>query len=61
MMAFSNRTKFDGSLAALRGFFDCCEGSEECGMVCADGVSERGPVNGTTFVAEAKALGMAIK
>ena len=61
MMAFSNRTKFDGSLAALRGFFDCCEGSEECGMVCADGVYERGTVNGTKFVAEAKALGMAIK
>ena len=61
MMAFSNRTKFDGSVAALRGFLDCYEGSEECGMVCADGVYERGTVNGTKFIAEAKALGASVQ
>ena len=60
-MADTNRAKFDGSLAALRGFLDCCEGSEECGMVCADGVYERGTINGTKFVAEAKALGKGIR
>ena len=59
-MADTNRTKFDGSLAALRGFLDCCEGSEECGRICADGVYERGTVNGTKFVAEAKALGKSV-
>ena len=59
-MADTNRTKVDGSLAALRGFLDCCEGSEECGMVCADGVYERGTVNGTKFIAEAKALGKSV-
>ncbi len=59
-MADTNRTKFDGSLAALRGFLDCCDGSEECGRICADGVYERGMVNGTKFVAEAKALGKSV-
>ena len=33
-----------------------CEGSEERGMVCADGVYERDMVNGTKLIAEAKAL-----
>ena len=56
-MADTDRSKFDGPLAALRGFLDCCEGSEEAGMVCADGVYERGAVKGTPFVAGAKALG----
>ena len=59
-MADTNRTKFDGSLVALRGFLDCCEGSEEWGMVCADGVYERGTVNGTKFIAEAQALGKSV-
>ena len=35
-MADTDRDKFDGALAALRGFLDCCDGSEEVGMVCAD-------------------------
>ena len=48
------------SLAALRGFLDCYEGSEECGMVCADGVYEKGTINGTKFIAEAKALGRSV-
>lgn len=60
-MADTDRSKFDGSLAALRGFLDCYDGSEECGMVCADGVYEKGTVNGTKFVAEAKALGKKIR
>jgi len=36
------------------------EGSEECGMVCADGVYEKGTVNGTKFIAEAKELGRGV-
>ena len=60
-MADTNRDKFDGSLAALRGFLDCCEGSEECGMVCADGVYEKGTINGTKFIAEAKTLGRSVR
>ena len=60
-MADTDRDKFDGSLAALRGFLDCYDGSEEAGMVCADGVYEKGTVNGTKFVAEAKALGKKIR
>jgi hypothetical protein len=60
-MADTNRDKFDGSLAALRGFLECYEGSKECGMVCADGVYEKGTVDGTKFIAEAKKLGKGIK
>ena len=60
-MADTNRDKFDGSLAALRGFLECCERSEECDMVCADGVYEKGTINGTKFIAEAKALGRSVR
>ena len=60
-MADTDRSKFDGPIAALRGFLDCYEGSEECGMVCADGVYELGAIDGTKFLAEAKALGASAK
>ena len=59
-MADTNRAKFDGPIAAMRGFLDCYEGSEECGMVCADGVYELGAIDGTKFLAEAKKLGKSI-
>ena len=60
-MADTDRDKFDGALAALRGFLDCCDDSEECGMVCADGVYEKGTVRDTKFLEEAKALGASVK
>ena len=60
-MADTDRTKFDGPIAALRGFLDCYEGSKESGMVCADGVYELGAIDGTRFLAEAKKLGKTIK
>ena len=60
-MADTDRTKFDGPIAALRGFLDCYEGSKEAGMVCADGVYELGAIDGTRFLAEAKKLGKRIK
>ena len=40
---------------------DCYEGSKEAGMVCADGVYELGTIDGTKFLAEAKALGASAK
>lgn len=60
-MADTDRTKFDGPIAAMRGFLDCYEGSKEAGMVCADGVYEIGAIDGTKFIAEAKALGASTK
>ena len=60
-MADTDRAKFDGPIAALRGFLDCYEGSEECGMVCADGVYEKGAINGTKFIAAAKKLGKSVR
>ena len=60
-MADTDRAKFDGPIAALRGFLDCYEGSKEAGMVCADGVYELGAIEGTKFLTEAKKLGKRIK
>ena len=60
-MADTNRKMFDGPIAAMRGFLDCYEGSKEAGMVCADGVYELGAIDGTKFLAEAKALGASAK
>ena len=60
-MADTDRAKFDGPIAALRGFLDCYEGSKEAGMVCADGVYELGAIDGTKFLAEAKKLGKRIR
>ena len=60
-MADTDREKFDGPIAAMRGFLDCYEGSKEAGMVCADGVYELGAIDGTRFLAEAKKLGKRIK
>ena len=60
-MADTNRRMFDGSLAALRGFLECCEGSKECGKVCASGVYEKGTVKGTKFMAAARRLGEKVK
>ncbi len=60
-MADTNRKMFDGSLAAMRGFLACCEGSKEAGMVCASGVYEKGTVKGTKFVAAARKLGKSMK
>lgn len=60
-MADTNRRMFDGSLAAMRGFLECCEGSKECGKVCASGVYEKGMVKGTKFMAAARKLGLKVK
>ena len=60
-MADTNRKMFDGPIAAMRGFLDCYEGSKEVGKVCADGVYELGAIDGTKFLAEAKALGQSVR
>ena len=60
-MADTNRKMFDGVLAAMRGFLACCEGSKECGMVCASGVYEKGTVKGTKFMSAARKLGLKVK
>lgn len=60
-MADTNRKMFDGSLAALHGFLACCEGSKECGKVCANGVYEKGTIKDTKFMSAAYKLGMKVK
>lgn len=59
-MADTDRAQFDLVLAAMRGFLACYEGSQEAGMVCADGVYEAGAIENTPFLAEARALGQSI-
>ena len=51
----------DGVLAAMRGFLACCEGSKECGKVCASGVYEKGTVKDTKFMSAARKLGAKVK
>ena len=60
-MADTNRKMFDGVLAAMRGFLACCEGSKECGMVCASSVYEKGTVKETKFMSAARKLGLKVK
>ena len=60
-MAETDRKTFKTSIAPLKGFLDCCEGSKVAGKVLADGVYEKGTVKGTKFVAKAKAMGKSIK
>ena len=52
---------FGGVLAAMRGFLASCEGSMECGKVCASGMYEKGTVKGTKFMSAARKLGMKVK
>ena len=61
ILTMAEAANFDGSLAALRGFLDCCAGSEECGMVLADGVYERGAVKSTKFMRESRNLGKSVR
>lgn len=56
-MADEDETMFKGSIEALRGFVECCEGSTEAGMVCAKGVYERGMIETTPYLDEAYELG----
>lgn len=50
-----------GTLAALRGFLECYDGSKEAGMVCATGVNEKGEVQSTPFFEAAYKLGLKVK
>jgi len=59
-MADTNRAMFEGTLAGLRGFLACYEGSEEAGMVCASGVYEKGEVKNTPFWRQSYDLGRGV-
>ena len=59
-MADTDSAKFEGPLAALRGFLDCYDGSVEEGIIRAPGVYEKGEVNATPAFEEAYRLGKAL-
>ena len=60
-MADTNRKMFDGTIKAMQGFLDCYEGSKLKGMVCADGVYEKGEILSTKFPSAAHRMGLRIK
>lgn len=51
---------FDSTLAALRGFAACCDGSTEGGMVKAHNLYPAGAVRETPFMQEAYDLGRSV-
>lgn len=59
-MADTDSAKFEGTLAALRGFLDCYDGSVEEGIIRAPGVYEKGEVSATPAFEEAYRLGKAL-
>lgn len=52
---------FESTLAALRGFAACCDGSTECGMVKAYNLYPAGAVRETAYMQEAYDLGRGIR
>ena len=56
-MADTEPSCFTGTIEALRGFVACCEGSKECGMVCAAGVYERGEIKEHPAMQQAYEMG----
>ncbi len=59
-MADDDPKMFAGTFAALRGFLDCYEGSQEMGSVCALNVYEKGTVRQSPAFEEAYALGKSL-
>ncbi|MDO4550957.1 MAG: flavodoxin family protein [Planctomycetia bacterium] len=59
-MADTNQEMFKGTLAALRGFLDCYEGSVESGMICALGVYQKGEVLETQAWEDAYQMGLKV-
>ena len=55
-----SETVMNGTLACMRGFFDCCEGSTERGIIEAKGVFNKGDVQGTKYMNDAYMMGKSI-
>jgi len=55
--AEKEQTTFDGTLACMRGFLECCEGSTEKGIICAGGVYNAGEVTLTDYINQAFDMG----
>ncbi len=60
LSAADERAAILRAVEPMRGFMDCLEGSVECGALFAHGVHEKGDVNTTPFLAEARAMGAAL-
>lgn len=55
--AENEQTTFTGTLACMRGFLECCEGSTEKGLICAGGVYNAGEVTLTDYINQAFDMG----
>lgn len=59
-MEDSDESNSTGTIEALRGFVKCCEGSEECGMVCGVGFFDKGEVKGSDVCRQSYELGKSV-
>ena len=56
-MADTETENFRGTIEALRGFVLCCEESQEKGMICAEGVYQKGEILEHPAMAQAYEMG----
>lgn len=59
-MADEALSSADATLACLRGYADCVEGSEECGVIVGNGVYEAGEIKNTPAFRKAYEAGKAV-
>lgn len=60
LTAAEGREIMERAVECFRGFADCFKGSIERGVLCADGVYEKGAVKSTEFMAQAYELGQGV-
>ncbi len=60
-MADTNNDMFKGTVEALRGFLDCCEGSAEAGIIYGSGAYQKGEIKNLPAWDEAYKMGLSVK
>ena len=60
-MADTDRNNFTGTIEALRGFAEYCEGSRECGVIVPPGFYQEGEVLETAAFKESYQMGLSIQ
>lgn len=50
----------DGTLACMRGFLECCEGSLEKGYISGGGVYDKGDIKSTEYMGKAYQMGKSV-
>lgn len=58
--ADTERESTETTLACFRGYADCVEGANECGVICGTGVYEKGKIEGTPAYTQAYEMGKGV-